>query len=46
MNRFTANHQTVPADPNGRAREWTEGAKGDYNMIGRTMLSNQATQNS
>jgi hypothetical protein len=38
--KLRANHQTELRNPNGRARRWTEGAEGDCNPIGRTILTN------
>jgi hypothetical protein len=39
MQILIANHQTEPLDSNGKVRGRTEGAKGYYNHIGRTILS-------
>jgi hypothetical protein len=44
MNTFIDNHQTEPADLIGRVRERTEGAKGDYNIIGRIISTNWTTR--
>ena len=44
MNTFIANHQTESVEPTGRATERTEGAKGDYNIIERTISTYWATQ--
>jgi hypothetical protein len=46
MQILTANNWTEPRDPNGRARGRTERAEGDFNLIGRTMSTNQTTQSS
>jgi hypothetical protein len=35
----TANHRIEPGDLNGRVRGRTEGAEGDCNHIGRTIIS-------
>jgi hypothetical protein len=43
---LTANHQTEPRDPSGRARGRNVGAEGDCNPIGRTMSTNGTTQSS
>jgi hypothetical protein len=39
MQILTSNHQTEPRDSNGRTSERTEGAEGDCNPIGRTIIS-------
>jgi hypothetical protein len=41
---LTANHQTEPREPNGRARERTEGNDRNCNPIRRTISTNQTTQ--
>jgi len=46
MQILTANPQTQPRDPNGRARRRTEGAEGDFNPIGRTISTNWIIQSS
>jgi hypothetical protein len=46
MHVFTANHQTEPRDPNGRARGRPEGAEEGSNSIRRTMSTNQTTKSS
>jgi hypothetical protein len=45
MQILTANHQTEPRNPNGRARGRTEGPEGDCNLKGRTS-TNWTTQSS
>jgi len=40
----TANHWNELGDPNGRAREGTEGAEGDCNPIRRRISINSTTQ--
>jgi hypothetical protein len=40
MQILTANHQTEPGDPNGRARGSPEGVKCYCNPIQRTILTN------
>jgi hypothetical protein len=46
MNTFIANHQTESVEPTGRDTERTEGAKGDYNIIERTISTYWTTQSS
>jgi hypothetical protein len=46
MQIVTANHLIEPGHLNRRARGRTEGAEGDYNPLGRTISTNQTTQNS
>jgi hypothetical protein len=41
---LTANYQTEPQDPNGRARERTEGVGGECNSVERTISTNHTTQ--
>jgi hypothetical protein len=46
MQILTANHWVKPGDPNGRARERTEGAEVECNPIRRTISTNWTTQSS
>jgi len=46
MQTLTANHKNDPGYPNGIARGRTVRAKGVYNIIGRTILTNWTTQSS
>jgi hypothetical protein len=39
MQILIANHWAEPSDSNGRVRGRTEGAEGDYSLIGRTTIS-------
>ena len=44
---LAVNHRTEHRDPNGGAKERTEGAEGVYNPIGKTTIStNQTPQSS
>jgi hypothetical protein len=44
---LAVNHRTEHRDPNGGAKERTEGAEGVYNPIGKTTIStNQTLQSS
>jgi hypothetical protein len=42
---LSANHQTEPGDPSGRARGRTKGAEEDFNPV-RTVSTNLTTQSS
>jgi hypothetical protein len=46
MQILTGNHGSEPGVPNGRARERSEGAEGDFNLLGKTVLANETTQSS
>jgi hypothetical protein len=44
MQTLTANQWTKPVDPNERDRGRIDGAEGNYNSIGRTILTNWTPQ--
>jgi len=46
MRLLTANHQTEHGDPTGGDRERIEGAEKEFNLIGRTISTNQTPQSS